>query len=206
MAAGYPVETAAAPVPTVVPGTFVGVFQPARIKTMAEVSVLSQDKSACVCESDTCYFSFVFSCAAPHVHAFHPCVPFQLVDARAATRFSGQVEEQRPGLLRGHIPGAVNVWMEECSRAPADSLVSPLPVVRYVLPLDELRALFAARGVTWTTAEGAPRPVVASCGSGQTACVLLFALHLLGAPAESTFLYAGSWAEWGLPANNMPRE
>jgi thiosulfate/3-mercaptopyruvate sulfurtransferase len=43
------------------------------------------------------------------------------------------------------------------------------------------------------------RPVVASCGSGVTACALAFGLHLIGHPAVS--VYDGSWAEWGLPGD-----
>jgi thiosulfate/3-mercaptopyruvate sulfurtransferase len=37
--------------------------------------------------------------------------------------------------------------------------------------------------------------VVTTCGSGVTAAVLLFALHLLG--KHDVALYDGSWSEWG---------
>ena len=33
----------------------------------------------------------------------------QIVDARAAARFRGEVEEPRPGLRRGRIPGSINL-------------------------------------------------------------------------------------------------
>lgn len=37
----------------------------------------------------------------------------QIVDARPAARFNAQADEPRPGLRRGHIPGALNVpWTE----------------------------------------------------------------------------------------------
>ena len=37
--------------------------------------------------------------------------------------------------------------------------------------------------------------MVTTCGSGVTASVLLFAMHLLG--KEDVALYDGSWSEWG---------
>ena len=39
------------------------------------------------------------------------------------------------------------------------------------------------------------RPVVASCGSGTSACAVLLALEVLGDPPGA--LYDGSWTEWG---------
>ncbi len=37
----------------------------------------------------------------------------QIIDARPAARFNAEVDEPRPGLRRGHIPGALNVpWTE----------------------------------------------------------------------------------------------
>ena len=51
------------------------------------------------------------------------------------------------------------------------------------------RDAFAAAGVDMA------RPVVTSCGSGMTACVVAFALHRIG--KNDVSLYDGSWAEWG---------
>lgn len=101
----------------------------------------------------------------------------QIVDARAANRFHAEVDEPRPGLRRGHIPGSLNV--------PWNSLVSE----GKLKPEAELRALFAQAGVDLQ------RPVVTSCGSGVTAVVVILALQTLG--VDDVTLYDGSWGEWG---------
>jgi len=54
---------------------------------------------------------------------------------------------------------------------------------------EALRAQFAAAGVDLEA------PMVTTCGSGVTACVLLFGAHLLG--HDDVRLYDGSWSEWG---------
>lgn len=102
----------------------------------------------------------------------------ELVDARPAPRFTGEEGDIRPGLPNGHIPGARNV--------PHSSLFEDDGT--YKSP-DELREIFAEAGVDLD------RPVVTTCGSGMTASVLAFALHLAG--KDDVALYDGSWAEWG---------
>ncbi|MBX9446124.1 3-mercaptopyruvate sulfurtransferase [Dickeya chrysanthemi] len=101
----------------------------------------------------------------------------QIVDARPAPRFLGEVDEPRPGLRRGHIPGSFNV--------PWNLLVEN----GALKPADELAAIFHQAGVD------IQRPIVASCGSGVTASVVMLALFVLNAPQVS--LYDGSWSEWG---------
>jgi thiosulfate/3-mercaptopyruvate sulfurtransferase len=101
----------------------------------------------------------------------------QIVDARPAPRFLGEMDEPRPGLRRGHIPGSFNV--------PWNLLVDQ----GALKPADELAAIFHQAGVD------IQRPIVASCGSGVTASVVLLALFVLNAPHIS--LYDGSWSEWG---------
>lgn len=105
----------------------------------------------------------------------------QVVDARAAGRFDGSAEETWPGRRRGHIPGSRNL--------PFDWVTDP--TTRQLKDADALAALFAGAGV------GFDRPVVASCGSGVTACALAFAAYLIGHGRVA--VYDGSWAEWGLP-------
>jgi thiosulfate/3-mercaptopyruvate sulfurtransferase len=105
----------------------------------------------------------------------------QVIDARARPRFEGSVDEPRPGLRAGHIPGSLSL--------PSDRLIDR--AAKTLLPAAELRALFEGAGLDLA------RPVVTSCGSGVTAGALAFALHLIG--HKSVALYDGSWSEWGLP-------
>ena len=107
----------------------------------------------------------------------------QVVDARAAGRFEGTAEETRPGLRRGHIPGSRNLPYDRVTDLQTHQLRSP----------EELSRLFRDAGVALD------RPIVASCGSGVTACALAFALHLIGHPGAA--VYDGSWSEWGLPGD-----
>lgn len=101
----------------------------------------------------------------------------QIVDARSAARFDALVDEPRPGLRRGHMPGAHNMpWTDLVDNG---RLKDP----------KTLQQLFTAIGVS------AQRPVIASCGSGITAAVVVLALTVLGYPDIT--LYDGSWSEWG---------
>ena len=102
----------------------------------------------------------------------------QVVDMRSRGRFEGTEPEPRPGLRSGHIPGSRNV--------PYASLVNERGLLRSET---ELRAIMDGAGID------VRRPVIATCGSGVTACSLLLALHALG--ATDIALYDGSWSEWG---------
>jgi thiosulfate/3-mercaptopyruvate sulfurtransferase len=104
----------------------------------------------------------------------------QVVDARSLGRFRGTDPEPRPGLRGGHLPGSRNV--------PFNAILDPARdfVVR---PAEEIATAFATAGVDVT------KPIVASCGSGITACTLAFGLYLIG--HKRTAIYDGSWTEWG---------
>lgn len=101
----------------------------------------------------------------------------QIVDARSKARFEGREAEPRPVPRLGHMPGAKNV--------PFGSLVQNNGALK---PANELRAAFEEAGVN------PDKPVIASCGSGVTACTLALALAVLG--NEHAAVYDGSWAEW----------
>ena len=101
-----------------------------------------------------------------------------VLDARAAGRFSGAQKEIRPGVRSGHIPGSANL--------PYDQL---LTADGTFLRPEALRARLANAGVD------GKKPVVTSCGSGVTACILTMGMVLAGLPAAA--VYDGSWTEWG---------
>ena len=102
-----------------------------------------------------------------------------VVDARSASRFAGEEAEPRPGVRPGHIPGSTNLhYAQILSGDPA--ALKPLP---------ELEALFGDVGAVHG------QPVVTTCGSGISACLLALALHELG--RSPVAVYDGSWAEWG---------
>ncbi len=103
----------------------------------------------------------------------------QIVDARAADRFRGDVEEPREGLRSGHIPKARNV--------PFGTLLKADQTLKDEA---EIRAVFEAAGVDLS------KPIITSCGSGVTAAVLALALERVG--HSNWAIYDGSWSEWGM--------
>ena len=102
----------------------------------------------------------------------------QLVDMRSRGRFLGLEPEPREGLRSGHVPGSINL--------PFTELVRPDGTL---LPPDELRSKLAQSGIDLA------RPVIATCGSGTSACSLLLSLYSIG--HTDAAVYDGAWAEWG---------
>ncbi len=107
-----------------------------------------------------------------------------VIDARSEERFLGKVAEPRANLKRGHIPKSIN-----------------LPFTQFLrdgkfLPIKELKKTFGDLSL-------GNQPLVFSCGSGITACILLFAATLV--LKNELFLYDGSWSEWG-EGTNYPIE
>lgn len=101
---------------------------------------------------------------------------FTVIDARSKERFMGKVPEPRAELKRGHIPKSINL--------PFTALLSN----GKFLPKNEMKAKFEDLSL-------GTHPLVFSCGSGITACILLFAATLV--LDNDLLLYDGSWSEWG---------
>jgi thiosulfate/3-mercaptopyruvate sulfurtransferase len=98
-----------------------------------------------------------------------------LVDARTPAEYQGKDVRAKRG---GHIPGAVNIDWRQNLR-PDGTLK----------PLDELRAMYGAKGVT------SEKTVVTYCQTHHRAAHTYFVLRLLGYP--NLVGYDRSWAEWG---------
>ena len=103
---------------------------------------------------------------------------WQVADARAAGRFTGEEPEPRAGMRSGHIPGSTSL--------PFPKL---LTAERTLRPAAQLQAAFAESGIDLNA------PLVTTCGSGVTACVLALGGYLIG--ATDIAVYDGSWSEWG---------
>lgn len=101
----------------------------------------------------------------------------QIVDARSASRFAGLEPEARAGVVPGHIPGSRNLHYAKFFQPDGTWKRD-----------GALRAVFENEGID------IEKPIAATCGSGVTAAIIVFAAHLLGQSAD---LYDGSWAEWG---------
>lgn len=98
-----------------------------------------------------------------------------LLDARAEARYRGEQEPIDP--VAGHIPTAKNL--------PYTSLVDAgAPRETTQVQADFARVVGSI----------APRQVIAYCGSGVTACALIWASHAAG--LSGVRLYPGSWSEW----------
>ncbi|KAG5546890.1 hypothetical protein RHGRI_018901 [Rhododendron griersonianum] len=102
----------------------------------------------------------------------------QHVDARSKARFDGVAAEPRKGIRSGHVPGSKCI-----------PFLQMLDGSQTLLPSDELKKRFDREGITL---DG---PVVTSCGTGVTACILALGLHRLG--KTDVTVYDGSWTEWG---------
>ena len=96
-----------------------------------------------------------------------------IIDARSEGRFSGKAPEPRPNLKSGHIPKSRNIPFGNVLR---DGKMKSK---------EELKKIFAAY---------MDHPLVFTCGSGTTACILMLAADQI--TEQSLSIYDGSWSEW----------
>ena len=101
-----------------------------------------------------------------------------LVDARPPDQFSGEAGAQ---IRRGHIPGAIShYWANDLTQQGFGHVWKPLA---------ELRAAYAAEGIT------PDRDIIAYCNSTAEASHVFFTLkYLLHYPRVR--IYVGSWTQW----------
>ncbi|MFP3921620.1 MAG: 3-mercaptopyruvate sulfurtransferase [Dichotomicrobium sp.] len=101
----------------------------------------------------------------------------QIVDARSSERFHGTAPEPRPTGRAGHIPGSLNL--------PYAAVLNEDGTMRTP---EQICQLFDMARVDLN------KPIVTTCGSGVTACIL--SLGLATAGYERSAVYDGSWTEW----------
>ena len=99
-----------------------------------------------------------------------------ILDARSEKRFLGTESEPRPNLDSGCIPGSINIPYTKLSKNGK------------FLSKNRLLKIFDKK-------IHIEKKIVCTCGSGITACNIIFALEILG--LKNFTLYDGSWAEWG---------
>ena len=100
-----------------------------------------------------------------------------ILDARSYKRFAGEAKEPRPGLPSGHIPGSKSL--------PSSDFVNSQGFLK---SLDEINLIFSKEEISIKD------NIIATCGSGVSACVISLALFCMG--KKDVPIYDGSWTEW----------
>lgn len=102
----------------------------------------------------------------------------QIIDVRPDKQFNGSAADLYPGVRDGHIPNATNIFFRQFLNKDA-TFKSPA----------DIRSILENAEIDFS------RPVISSCGSGVTACILPFVFRLIGEAEPG--VYDGSWEEWG---------
>ena len=105
---------------------------------------------------------------------------FQVIDARSKGRFLGTEPEPRSNLKSGSIQNSINLPWNECID----------PETKCFLDKSLLEKKFKALKIKLD------QPVVFSCGSGVSACVIGKAFNIVN--NNEPIIYDGSWSEWAI--------
>lgn len=106
----------------------------------------------------------------------------QVIDARSYKRFLGLTKEPRPNTKSGHIPHSKNLHYQSLLHNG------------YLKSEEEIKALFSSLMIN-------DKPMVFTCGSGVTACILYLATYMY--LPNKAVVYDGSWTEWGERENTL---
>ncbi|MCT4579825.1 MAG: sulfurtransferase [Flavobacteriales bacterium] len=101
-----------------------------------------------------------------------------VIDARSHDRFYSLVPEPRKGLRSGTIPHSLNLPYTKVLKNG------------YFADLKTIKKIFSSLQLP------SDKPMVFSCGSGITACILYLAYQQIAATTPLA-IYDGSWTEWG---------
>lgn len=102
----------------------------------------------------------------------------QIVDARPPEQFNGDTSFRYPGVRPGHIPTSINLSQRDLRDSE-----------NKFHHAEKMRQIFQAHDIDLT------RPIISTCGSGITACILALACEVIG--EGDVTIYDGSWEEWG---------
>ncbi|MBK0371048.1 sulfurtransferase [Flavobacterium agrisoli] len=100
-----------------------------------------------------------------------------LIDARSPDRFSGETPDSRKNARSGRIPKSINLHYEKLYNGPRLKNKETLETLFSEILSDN-------------------KPLIFSCGSGITACIV--ALAATAAGYQDMSIYDGSWSEWGI--------
>ncbi|MEX1383521.1 sulfurtransferase [Lutibacter sp.] len=98
-----------------------------------------------------------------------------VIDARSEGRFNGTAPDPRPDLKSGHIPNSINLPYSEVLENGKFKSEKKLTEIFKTLKLDN-------------------NPLIFTCGSGITACIIMLACELVSKNPKA--VYDGSWTEW----------
>lgn len=149
-------------------------------RTVVGTHLVSQTKGNFSKRSNQSYF-----CDADDVLGFIEKKDRKIVDARSSNRFLGLEPEPRASLMSGHIPTSINLPYNQVLEGQAFKSAEALKTIFTDLSIGD-------------------QPLVFSCGSGITACIISMAAEIAG--INDVLIYDGSWTEWGDVENAFPIE